>query len=223
MRVLIVDDEKLLADALKENLQKSMLVDVTYNGYDGILLTDLNHYDLIILDLVLPDISGVEVCRKIRKKGIITPILFITVKSGIKDIVSALDAGGDDYITKPFSYSELNARIRALYRRGNNLINTVILKAGDLKLDLASRKVIREGKEIFLRRKEFDLLHFMLKNQNHVLTRDVIIDHVWFNHSDLSSNTLDVHIKQLRDKVDKHFSKHLIKTIHGIGYMLENY
>jgi two-component system OmpR family response regulator len=171
----------------------------------------------------LPDVSGIEVCREIRKKGIFTAILFVTVKSGIKDIVTALDAGGDDYITKPFSYFELNARIRALSRRGDKLINTVILKANNLKLDLASRRVTRGNKDIFLRRKEFDLLHFMLKNQNHVLTRDVIINHVWFNHSDLNSNTLDVHIKQLRDKIDKPFRKQLIKTIHGIGYMLDNY
>lgn len=222
MRVLLIDDEKNLATSIREIFSKYFVIDVAYNGQDGEYLAHINEYDLILLDYILPDISGVELCRKLRKANIKVPILFVTVKYGIRDRVLALDAGADDYILKPFSVKELHARIRALLRRGSHIYNDDILKADNLVLDVSRRTVIRNDKAIYLRRKEFNLLEYMLRNQNRVLTRGMILDHVWEGGMEELSNTVDVHVKYLRDKIDKPFRKKLIRTVHGLGYKLEN-
>ncbi|MBP9815774.1 response regulator transcription factor, partial [Candidatus Woesebacteria bacterium] len=198
------------------------VMDVAYKGSDGEYLAHINEYDLIILDYVLPDTNGLELCLKLRRANIRVPILFVTVRYGIRDKVAALDAGADDYIVKPFSVKELHARIRALMRRSSNVYNDDVLKAGDLLLDVLNRKVVRNDMNIYLRRKEFNLLEYMLRNQNRVLTRGMILEHVWEDGIEELSNTVDVHIKYLRDKVDKPFNEKLIKTVHGLGYKLEN-
>ena len=221
MRVLLIDDEKNLAIAIRESLSKYFVIDVAYNGQDGEYLAHINEYDLILLDYILPDISGVELCKKLRMANIKVPILFVTVKYAIRDKVLALDAGADDYILKPFSVKELHARIRALIRRGSHIYNDDVLKADNLVLDVAKRTVVRNEKEIYLRRKEFNLLEYMLRNQNRVLTRAMILDHVWEGGMEELSNTVDVHVKYLRDKIDKSYKRKLIKTVHGLGYKLE--
>jgi DNA-binding response OmpR family regulator len=222
MRLLIIDDEKNFADSVKDYLSSYMVVDVAYKGRDGEYLAHINDYDLIILDYVLPDGNGVELCAKLRKANIRIPILFVTVRYGIRDKVAALDAGADDYIVKPFSVKELHARIRALMRRSLNVYNDDILKIDDLTLDISERTVVRDQKDIYLRKKEFNLLEYMIRNKNRVLTRSMILEHVWEGGAEELSNTVDVHIKYLRDKVDKPFKRKLIKTIHGLGYKIDN-
>jgi len=220
MKILLIDDERNFVDSIKEQLSKKMIIHVAYNGYDGMYLALSSQYDLIILDLVLPDMTGMDLCVELRRNKVQIPILVLTVKFGIKDKVRALDSGADDFVIKPVSLSELNARIRALTRRNTKTFTGVILKAYDLELNLDTRIVKRNNIRILLRRKEFDLLEYMVRNQNYVLSRSSIIDHVWFNQNEISSNTVDVHIKFLRDKIDKYYPLKLIKTIHGIGYML---
>ncbi len=223
MRALLVDDEKNFADAVKEYLGQYMVMDVAYKGSDGEYLAHINEYDLIILDYVLPDTNGLELCLKLRRANIRVPILFVTVRYGIRDKVAALDAGADDYIVKPFSVKELHARIRALMRRSSNVYNDDVLFIDDVKLNVTKRSVTRSNKEITLRRKEFDLLEYMIRNQNYVLSRTALAQHLWENPSSINSNTIDVHIKYLRDKIDKNSSVKLIKTVHGIGYKIVGY
>jgi len=220
MRALLVDDEKNFADAVKEYLGQYMVMDVAYKGSDGEYLAHINEYDLIILDYVLPDTNGLELCLKLRRANIRVPILFVTVRYGIRDKVAALDAGADDYIVKPFSVKELHARIRALMRRSSNVYNDDIFFIDDVKLNVTKRSVTRSNKEITLRRKEFDLLEYMIRNQNYVLSRTTLAQNLWENPSSINSNTIDVHIKYLRDKIDKNSSVKLIKTVHGIGYKI---
>ncbi len=218
----MVDDEKNFADSIKEQLGDKMIIDVAYTGRDGEYLAFINEYDLIVLDYLLPDINGIDLCHNLRKANILVPILFITVRNGIKDKVTALDAGADDYIVKPLSIKELSARIRALMRRSSNVYSDSSLKIKDLTVDVTERTVKRDDKDIYLRKKEFNLLEYMIRNQNRVLTRNMILEHVWEGGIEELSNTVDVHIKYLRDKIDRPFNKKLIKTIHGLGYKLEN-
>ena len=220
MRALLVDDEKNFADAVKEYLGQYMVMDVAYKGSDGEYLAHINEYDLIILDYVLPDTNGLELCLKLRRANIRVPILFVTVRYGIRDKVAALDAGADDYIVKPFSVKELHARIRALMRRSSNVYNDDVLHAYDVELNVTKRSVTRNNRIITLRRKEFDLLEYMMRNQNYVLSRTVIAQRLWENPSSINSNTIDVHIKYLRDKINKESSIKIIQTVHGIGYKL---
>jgi len=221
MRILLIDDDKNITDSIKEQLSESMVVDVAYSGRDGEYLALINDYDLIILDNVLPDISGTDVCQNLRMANIRIPILFITVLGGIRDKVTGLDAGADDYITKPFSLKELNARIRAIMRRNIHIYNNHVLKVDDLLLDTKSRAVSRKNSQIYLRKKEFNLLEYMIRNQDRILTRSMILENVWEDGIEEASNTVDVHIKYLRDKIDKPFGKKLINTVYGLGYKLK--
>ena len=220
MKILIIEDEKLIADSLKKGLgQHKFSVDTAYNGKDGYLLAQQFEYDVIILDLMLPDIQGEEICQKLRKDKINTYILMLTAKKQIDDIVSGLNYGADDYLTKPFEFSELLARIRALIRRtSENKEN--ILYTSDIKLYLDKEKVIIGSKEIKLTKKEFMVLEYFLRNKGQVLSRNQILEHAWDRNVDIFTNVVDSHIKNLRRKLGKRNS--IIEAIYGSGYRIKD-
>lgn len=222
MRVLVVEDEHKIANSVKKGLeQESFAVDVAYSGTDGFDLASTEDYDVIVLDILLPGLSGIEICQKLRAKNIHTPILMLTAKGQLEDKVSGLNAGSDDYLTKPFAFEELLARIRALSRRPKIAVAT-ILKVGDLTLDTLNFEVKRAGQTIQLSQKEFALLEFLMRHAGRVLTKDVVIGHVWNYDADILPNTVEVYIGYLRNKIDKPYknSLELIHTIRGFGYKL---
>lgn len=221
MRLLVVEDNKRVATALKDALRPTYVVDVEYSGKEALNNLNISHYDVILLDLGLPDMDGQDVCQQLRARKITAPVIVVTGDDKVESKVSVLDYGADDYMTKPFSTDELKARIRAVMRRNEHQATPATLRVSGLKLDPASRMVVRENKEINLRRKEFDLLEYMMRNPGRTLTRQMIIDHVWDNGDGLWTNAVDVHIKYLRDKIDRPFERQLIKTIHGVGYKLD--
>ncbi|OGK29939.1 hypothetical protein A3B02_00620 [Candidatus Roizmanbacteria bacterium RIFCSPLOWO2_01_FULL_42_14] len=221
MRILVIEDEKDVAESIQDMLCDTYVVDLAFSGEDGLFQVQVTDYDLILLDYVLPDIDGAQVCQSIRDAGIVTPILFLTGKYMIRDKITALDSGADDYLTKPFSSKELLARIRALLRRTQSYWHNT-LAMDDLRVDTQKRVVTRGDRRINLRRKGFDLLEYLIRNQNRVVTRNMILEHVWEYGIDELSNTVDVHIKYLREKIDRPFGSKFIKTIHGMGYTMTN-
>ncbi len=222
MRILIIEDEKKLADSIKKGLeQESYAVDAAYEGNDGFGLAVTCDYDLIILDLMLPGMDGIEICRKLREKNIDTPIIMLTARGQIKDRVEGLNSGSDDYLVKPFAFEELLARIKALSRRPKS--NTgLVLSVNDLKLNTLTYEVTRFGKEIRLSKKEYALLEFLMRNKGKILTKKQIIDHVWDYDADILPNTVEVYVGYLRDKIDRPFKNNnpLIITVRGFGYRL---
>lgn len=222
MKLLIIEDDKYMARALKSSLKDDYLLEFAYTGEDGLYQLSVNEYDLIILDYMLPGINGLEVITELRKRKLETPKLVLTGIDAIDVKVLALDSGGDDYLVKPVHMKELKARIRLLLRRQSNQPASSIFSFGDLSIDVARKIVSREEKKIVLRRKEFDLLEYFIRNHGKVLTRSMILDHIWDSSYDSFTNVVDVHVNYLRKKVDKPFQKQLIKTIHGIGYKLES-
>ncbi len=221
MKILIVEDEPEIAKVLKADLSSQYVVDMVAQGKKAVYFAEINQYDLVILDLGLPDMDGIEVCKRIRQAKIKVPILVLTADCVTEDKVLALDYGADDYLTKPFSLSELHARIRALMRRSVAMPGADVITIDNLVVDINKRTVARDGKKISLRKKEFDLLEYLVRNVGRVLTRSMILEHVWDDDIDPFTNTIDVHIKYLRDHIDKAFDKKLIKTIHGLGYKIE--
>ena len=222
MRILVVEDEHRIANSIKKGLeQEKYAVDIAYTGNDGYDLASTEDYDLIILDLLLPGMDGVTICRELRKNKIHTPVLMLTAKGQIQDKVEGLDSGADDYLTKPFSFEELLARIRALIRRPKNVIGET-LKISDLELDSNLHEVKRSGKFIQLSAKEFSLLEYLMRNPNKILSKDQIISHVWDYDADVLPNTVEVYIRNLRNKIDLPFKgkKPLIKTVRGFGYKI---
>lgn len=220
MRILLVEDDKASALTLKDVLSPHFIVEVAHTGEEGEYRVHLNNYNLLILDHVLPDKSGIEICKNLRKEGFTLPILMLTGQTEIDKKVTALDEGADDYLTKPFNTRELLARIRALLRR-HAPSKSSLLKVGDLAFDLNTKIATRNGKIIPLRRKEIYLLEFFMRNAGIVVTRQMILDHAWDSSNEPLTNTIDVHINYLRDKIDKPFEKKLIKTMRGIGYKME--
>jgi DNA-binding response OmpR family regulator len=221
MRVLIVEDEKKVASFIKKGLQQEgYAADAVHNGAEACQNALLLDYDLIVLDLMLPAKSGLEVLREIRSKKPNLPVLVLTAKGAVDDKVAGLDAGADDYLIKPFAFAELSARIRALLRRGSQ--ENTRLKLADLEMDTASRQVRRGGQAIDLKLKEYALLEFLLRNVHRPVTRTMIVEHVWDIHFDSVSNVVDVHINSLRNKIDKGFPRPLIHTVRGVGYMLSD-
>lgn len=220
MRILIVDDEPDVALSIQDILEDRYIVDVVYTGAEGVYKACINEYDLLILDYILPDIDGVAVCAELRKAAITTPILFLTGKYTIRDKVKALDSGADDYLVKPFSAKELLARVRAIQRRTGYIYSHNTLVCDSLAIDTIHRKVTLEKESIRLRKKAYDLLEYLARNKNKVLTRGMILEHVWESGMDEESNTVDVHIKYLRDKIDRPYGNAYIKTIYGMGYSL---
>lgn len=221
MKLLYVEDDQDLVATVKEALEDDYIVEIALSGADGEYLTQVYEYDAIILDLGLPDIDGITLCRTIRKNGITSPILMLTGEYETNKKVTALDSGADDYLIKPFNFVELKARIRALLRRQSPTVNSSVLSVGDLTLDLTRRTVKRGDTTITLHRKEFQILAYFMHNRGKIITRNMILEHVWDSEFESLTNVVDVHIKYLRDQIDKNFNKKLIKTIYGMGYKLE--
>ncbi|WP_018248599.1 response regulator transcription factor [Orenia marismortui] len=220
MRILIVEDEYHLAEVLQKGLKEDgYAVDAVNNGQEAIDLAVVIQYDLIILDLMLPIKSGIEVLRELREEGNKVPVLILTAKDSVEDKVAGLDLGADDYLTKPFAFDELRARIRALFRRKLGESNNV-LKVDDLVLDTITHKVSRGGKDIDLTVKEYSVLEYLIRNRGQVLSRTQIEEHVWDYRYGSNSNIVDVYIRYLRKKIDKGFDKKLIETVRGRGYRL---
>jgi DNA-binding response OmpR family regulator len=220
MRILIVEDEKSLADIIKKGIEEEgYAVDVAYNGEEGLFMSENEPSDLIILDIMLPLIDGMTILKRIRKAGINTPVLMLTAKDTIMDKVSGLDSGADDYLTKPFSFEELLARVRALLRR-NTDVKTSVLMIKDLTIDMATHEVKREGKDILLSAREYALLEYMVLNRNKVLSRTALTEHLYNQDFDLDSNVIDVFINRIRNKIDRGYDIKLIHTVRGAGYML---
>lgn len=220
MRILIVEDEKKVAGFIKKGLEEeTYAVDVAYDGEEGFHLAEMNQYDMIILDLMLPKMDGLEVLTRLRNKKVSTPILLLTAKDAVDDKVTGLNKGADDYLTKPFAFSELLARIRSLLRRGQSETQTE-LKVGDLTLDMVSHKVSRNGEEIELTGKEYSLLEYFMRNEGKVLTRTMIAEHVWDYNFDTFTNVIDVYVNHLRKKIDKKYPAKLLHTLRGVGYVM---
>jgi DNA-binding response OmpR family regulator len=221
MRLLLVEDELKLANAMKRALElQSYAVDIVHTGHAGLDLGIGEEFDLIILDVMLPGIDGYEICRRIRENNIHTPVLMLTAKGQVADKVTGLDIGADDYMVKPFSFEELFARIRALIRRPKKA-DEAVLAVDDLILNPAAFTVMRNGQELELSAKEFSLLEYLLRNKNSVLSRDQIVGHIWNYEADVLPNTVEVHIKHLRDKIEGNGGKKLIHTIRGRGYTIK--
>ncbi len=221
MRILLVEDDASVASFISKGLQEEpYALDSTIDGEEGFHMACNFPYDLLILDVMVPKMNGFTICRRLREKGNTTPILLLTARDAVDDRVTGLDSGADDYLTKPFAFLELLARIRALLRRGSTQAVTR-LTAADLELDPVSHRVWRAGQEIILTNKEYAMLEFFLRNKNRVLTRTSIIDHVWDIQYDTMTNIVDVHIRSLRSKMDRDFSPHLIHTVRGVGYVLK--
>ncbi len=221
MRVLVVEDERTLANLIKEGLEEeNFSVDVAYDGEEGLFLALSEPYDAIILDIMLPKIDGIEILRRIRDRGVKTPVLMLTAKSSVEDKVLGLDSGADDYLTKPFSFEELLARLRAVIRRAFGETENIV-KVADLELNLNTHEVKRGGVKIELSSKEYALLEYLVLNRNKLLTRSQISEHIYDYEYDFDSNVIDVMIARLRKKIDKGFNKKLIHTVRGAGYMIK--
>lgn len=221
MRILLIEDDIAISRLLKEGLEdESYAVDVVHDGGEGYRTASADEYDVIILDIMLPEMDGYEVCRALRKDGNKTPILMLTARDAERDIVEGLDTGADDYLAKPFSFDVLLARIRALLRRPNEKLEE-ILQVGDLKLDPSLKKVTRASQEITLTAKEYGVLEYLMRNKGKVLSKEQIISHVWDFDADVLPNNVELFIMFLRRKIDKPFKSKLIYTVSGFGYKLE--
>ena len=222
MRILVVEDEHKIANSIKKGLeQESYAVDVAYDGEQGFDLATTEDYDVIVLDLMLPKMDGMKVCEGLREENIHTPILMLTARRELNDRVKGLNAGADDYLTKPFAFTELLARTRALTRRPRNNL-TPVLKANDLTLNTLTFEANRNKKQIKLSKKEFSLLEYLLRFKDKIITKEQIINHVWDYDAEILPNTVEVYIGYLRNKIDKPFKnrKPLIQTIRGFGYKI---
>ncbi|OHD08450.1 MAG: DNA-binding response regulator [Spirochaetes bacterium GWD1_27_9] len=221
MKILVVDDEIKIAEFIKLGLkEEGYVVDIAGDGEEGYFLAKKNIYDLIVLDLNLPKMDGIAVCKTLRSEKIFTPILMLTVRNKVSDKVKGLDSGANDYLTKPFSFEEFLARVRVLLRKNDNFKNTVLI-VDNLELDLLSHKVKRGDVEINLTTKEFSLLEYLMQNAGSVVTRVMIIEKVWEYDFDSFTNALDVYINHLRKKIDQGFEKKLIHTVRGRGYTIK--
>lgn len=221
MRVLLVEDNKPLLGIIEKRLtEEGYSTDSCPDGDEGAGFANAYDYDLAILDIMLPKVSGLEILRMIKKRNPLTPVLLLTAKDSVSDKVAGLDAGADDYLVKPFAFDELLARVRALLRRQSDVEGSN-LSIADLTMDLLARKVQRGSKEITLTVKEFALLEYMLRNKQRILTRSQIADHVWNYSFDSGTNIVDVYIRYLRRKIDSDESQKLIHTIRGVGYILK--
>jgi two-component system copper resistance phosphate regulon response regulator CusR len=222
MKILIVEDEAKTSEYLQQGLTEAgFVVDLAHNGIDGHHLAMTEPYDLIILDVMLPDIDGWRILEALREAGKKMPVLFLTARDSVQDRVRGLDLGADDYLVKPFAFAELLARVRTLLRRGGTSAIDTTLAVADLELDLMRRRATRAGQRISLTAKEFALLELLLRHQGEVLPRSMIASQVWDMNFDSDTNVIDVAIKRLRGKIDDAFEPKLIHTVRGMGYMLD--
>ncbi len=221
MRVLIVEDERKVAQFLKKGFQaESYSADIAADGETGLRMAQSSSYDAIILDIMLPRKNGLEVLRELRGGGLKTPILMLSVKSDVENRIEGLNLGADDYLPKPFAFSEVLARVRALIRRASADSQGTTLTVADLRLDLLSRSVERAGQKITLTNKEFEVLEYLVRNKGRVLSRIIMTEHIWDMNFDSETNIVDVLINRLRRKIDDAFSPKLIHTVRGVGYVL---
>jgi DNA-binding response OmpR family regulator len=223
MHILVVEDEKRLAALLRRVLMEERhVVDVTHDGASGLGMVLGDSYDLVVLDLMLPEMDGMTVCREMRKEKIEVPVLMLTARGAVEDRVAGLKTGADDYLVKPFAMEEFLARVDALLRRRNRQLDSSSqLRVGDLSLDLLRHEANRNGRPIELTAKEFALLEYLMRHPGQVLTRTQILDHVWGYDLDTLSNVVDIYIHYLRDKIDRGSEQPLIKTVRGVGYRIE--
>ena len=220
MRILLIEDEKSVAAFIKKGLEEELYtVDVARDGEEGLLNALSTPYDVIVLDVVLPLVNGVELCKMIRQKGLQTPVMMLTARDSVMDKVIGLDSGADDYLTKPFIFEEFLARIRALLRRKGAEIAEV--QCRDLRIDILSHKAYIAGHELTLRPKEFAILEYLVRNKGRVLSRTQILENVWGYNFDPATNIVDVHIKSLREKIHAASDEDYIRTIRGIGYSID--
>lgn len=221
MRLLIVEDDRKVGAFLQKGLREEQYaVDICRDGKEALYCAQVNTYDVIILDIMLPGMDGFTICSKLRQSNIITPIIMLTAKDALEDKITGLSDGADDYMTKPFSFEELLARIRALLRR-NQDYKTSVLKVRDLELDPWWRKVTRSGRDIVLTGKEYALLEYLMRNRGRIVTQSMIIEHVWDMNYEGTSNIVNVYINHLRKKIDNDFTKKLIHTVRGHGYRID--
>lgn len=220
MRILIVEDEKKVARFIRQGLEEEhYAVDVAHDGKEGLRMAQEANYDLLIVDVMMPIMNGMELTRAYREKGGGAPILMLTAKTTTDDTVAGLDSGADDYLTKPFAFAELLARIRSLLRRGTKEKSTVLTIA-DLELDTVTHKAKRGGKTVELTAKEYALLEFFLRNTDRVLSRSIISEHIWDYNFDTGTNLIDVYVNHLRGKIDTAAAVKLIHTVRGVGYVM---
>jgi DNA-binding response OmpR family regulator len=220
--ILLVEDNSSIAQAVATALRHTYRIDIVATGKQGIYRADRESYDVIVLDLRLPDVPGLAVCQELRERGVTAPILILTAETKILTKIQLLDAGANDYLTKPFSLGEFKARLRVLLRQQAYQAGVLPrYEINNLILDTATYQVTRDGQSIRLRRKEFALLSCLMANADHVVSRDTLARHAWQNGERPWTNTVDVHIKHLRDKIDRPFKQPLIRTVHGVGYRLE--
>ncbi len=221
MRILIVEDEKKVASFIKKGLEEEYYAaDIASDGKEGLKLAQNEEYDLIIMDIMIPFTDGITLTKELRKRKVSTPILMLTVRDSTEAKVEGLDAGADDYLTKPFAFEELIARIRALLRRNDNS-KVSTLKVKGITLDLISHRVIKDGTEIILTPKEFAILEYLLRNKNKVVSRTKLVEHVYDYHFDTETNIIDVFINKLRAKIESGTTTPLINTIRGVGYIIK--
>jgi heavy metal response regulator len=221
MRILVVEDEKKVAGFIQQGLEEEHYsVDVAYDGEAGLRMAGAERYDLLILDVMLPKKSGLDLMKEFRAQGGAVPALMLTAKGTIDDKVAGLDSGADDYLTKPFAFAELLARVRSLLRRGSKDKSTVLMIA-DLELDTVTHKARRGGRVIELTAKEYALLEYVLRNKERVLSRTIIAEHIWDYNFDTGTNIIDVYVNHLRNKIEGHGEKKLIHTVRGVGYVVK--
>ena len=222
LRILVIEDDREAAEYLVKGLRESgYTVDHAANGKDGMFLALSEPYGVMIVDRMLPGPDGLTIVDSVRKSNITTPVLFLSALGEVEDRIAGLKAGGDDYLAKPYSFSELLARVEALLRRAGTQPENTFLKVGDLEMDLLARKVVRQGKRVYLHPREFRLLEYLMRHAGQVVTRTMLLENVWEYHFDPQTNVIDVHISRLRQKIDKPFDKPILETVRGAGYKLE--
>jgi len=224
MRILLVEDDKKIADFTAKGLrQYGFAVDIAPDGKEASIMWGSVSYDIAVVDIMLPKLDGLSLVEKFRKRGVKTPVIFLSAKREVDDRIRGLQAGGDDYLCKPFSFSELHARINALLRRVNDITEpaTSLIQIGELTMDLDTREVHREGKKIDIKPKEFQLLEYMMRNSGRIVTKTAILEHVYEYDFDPQTNVVDVLVCRLRNKIDKDFDFKMLQTVRGMGYVLK--